>query len=184
MRGPLKITKSNGNILQSIDNENAFSVYNDILEEVENIRLSREGFFAFAKDHPFGIVLKGTAEVVVRDPIAVNEDNEIICVADIPQDAELYVLHGNVSSLLASSEQIAAECSKFSASAYTPYLFDCISRAMFLEDKFDLELYNIQRLIKYPVEGALSIGEIASQENGSLAIHNKSTVLGLLPKRQ
>ncbi|EQB87342.1 hypothetical protein M918_09595 [Clostridium sp. BL8] len=39
---------------------------------------------------------------------------------------------------------------------------------------------NFQSKLKYPVEGALSIGEISSQKNGELVIHNKSTILGLL----
>lgn len=60
------------------------------------------------------------------------------------------------------------------------FLSDCISRAMFLEERFEEELQNIQAKMKYPVEGALSFGEIASKRNGELAIHNKSTVLGLL----
>lgn len=60
------------------------------------------------------------------------------------------------------------------------FLSDCISRAMFLEERFEEELQNIQAKMKYPVEGALSFGEIASKRNGELVIHNKSTVLGLL----
>ena len=51
---------------------------------------------------------------------------------------------------------------------------------MFLEDRFEEELENIQSKLDYPLEGVLSIGEIASNSNGQIEIHNKSTVLGLL----
>lgn len=38
---------------------------------------------------------------------------------------------------------------------------------MFLEEKSALELENIQKQLAYPVEGALSIGEIASDCTGN-----------------
>ncbi|MBM7867243.1 FIST domain-containing protein [Heliobacterium gestii] len=181
MDGPYQVTHSRGNILSEIDGQQAFEVYKDIIEQAENLRLSREDFFSFAKDHPFGVQKRGHFEITVRDPITVNEDNEIVCVADIPQDSEIYVLKGNINTLLAASEQVADCCAKAAPETYLPLLFDCISRGMFLEDRFDEELANIQRRLCYPLEGALSIGEIASRSNGDLIIHNKSTILGLLP---
>jgi len=179
-RGPFNVTKSHGNILSELDGENAFEVYKDMIEDVLGIRLSPEGFFIYAKDHPFGILQENQLDVLVRDPIFINEDNEIVCVAGIPQDSKLYVLQGNTTTLLDSSIHISNRCLKNAPAQYIPLLFDCISRAMFLEDKFDKELSNIQQRLKYMVEGALSIGEIASGDNGELLIHNKSTILGLL----
>ncbi|MBC9784068.1 FIST C-terminal domain-containing protein [Heliobacterium chlorum] len=180
MDGPFTITQSNGNTLAEIDYQNAFDVYKDIIEQEENLRISKEDFFSFAKDHPFGIQEKGHFEIVVRDPIGVNDNDEIVCIADIPKGSQVYVLKGNANTLLASSIQIAEYCAKRAPAKYRPLLFDCISRAMFLEERFDSELSNIQAYLKYPVEGALSIGEIASRKNGEIIIHNKSTILGLL----
>jgi len=180
LMGPFKVTKSAENILAEINNENALDVYRDIIEEVENIRLGREDFFIYAKDYPFGIVEKNQTEMVVRDPISINEKDEIICVAGVPQDSTLYVLKGNVDTLLDASVQIATYCAQMAPKSYIPLLFDCISRAMFMEDAFEMELANIQERLDYKVEGALSIGEVSSQGNGELTIHNKSTVLGLL----
>ncbi len=131
------------------------------------------------KDHPFGIAQKDQTDVV-RDPIALGNNNEIICVANIPQDCDIYVLKGDTQTLLDSSLQIAEQCSSKVQGEYIPLLFDCVSRAMFLEDDFEQELENIQNNLAFPVEGALSIGEIASKTDGQIEIHNKSTVLGLL----
>ena len=181
LRGPFSVTKSTGNILSELDGENAFEVvYKDIIEDELDIRLSPEGFFMYAKDHPFGILQANQVDVLVRDPIFINDKNEIVCVADIPQDSKLYVLQGNTDTLLESSILVSNRCSRKAPGQYIPLLFDCISRAMFLEDKFDKELSNIQNRLNYMVEGALSIGEIASGDNGELLIHNKSTILGLL----
>ena len=178
--GPYVVTRSEGNILIEIDHQNAFGFYKDAIENIENVILSREEFFSFAKERPFGIEQVGKQSFFVRDPIRINEKDEIVCVANIPQKSEIYLLKGDLCSLLESSIEIAEHCASRAPSNYLPLLFDCISRAMFMDDKFDLELCNIQSLLEYPIEGALSIGEIASQTSGELIIHNKSTILGLL----
>lgn len=180
LEGPFHITESNENILSKLDEYNAFDVYRDVIEDEEKITLCKSDFFTYAKDHPFGIIKKGQTNIVVRDPISLTENNEIVCVADIPQGSKLYILKGDVNSLLSSSLDTAINCASNAPEKYTPLLFDCISRAMFLENRFEEELDNIQSKLKYSVEGALSIGEISSNQNSELVIHNKSTILGLL----
>lgn len=180
MEGPFTVTEARDNIVSKIDNYMAFDVYRDVIEEHEGIILYKEDFFTYAKEHPFGVVKNGQMELIVRDPIAINENDEIVCVAGVPENSELYVLKGNVDTLLNSSLQIAEYCSAKAPDKYKPLLFNCISRAMYMENRFEEELSNIQSKLKYPVEGALSIGEISSQKNGELVIHNKSTILGLL----
>lgn len=177
--GPFVVDKAEGNLLSQLDDENAYDLYRYTIEKIEGLRLFREDFFYFAKDHPFGIVQDDTS-VIVRDPIAVNDDNDIVLVADIPVGSNVYILKGDADSLLSSSLQIAQECASKAPDEYLPLLFDCLSRAMFLEDRFEEELRNIQSMLKYKVEGALSFGEFASKRNGEIVVHNKSTVLGLL----
>ncbi|HOJ77046.1 MAG TPA: FIST C-terminal domain-containing protein [Bacillota bacterium] len=177
--GPYTITSAAGNVLKEINYRNAFEFYKDAIESIENVRLGKEDFFNFAKEHPFGIEQHVNENFFVRDPILVNERDEIICVANIPEGSNLYILKGSLFSLLKSSIRIAEHCAKEAPAQYTPLLFDCISRAMFMGEKFEVELSNIQNELQYMVEGALSIGEIASQNDGELIIHNKSTILGL-----
>lgn len=181
LRGPFFVNKSQDNVLSELNSEHAFDVYKQVIEQEDNIVLSREDFFRFSKDHPFGID-EGFGNVIVRDPIGVNENDEIICVASIPEECEVYILKGNKDLLLSSSLQITKTCLEKAPDTYEPLLFDCISRAMFLEDDFSIELNNIKQRLNGPVEGALSIGEIASRRNGQIVIHNKSTILALLHK--
>ena len=180
MDGPFDISRSNRNVLSELDGFNAMEVYRDVIEEHARVTLSREDFFSFAKEHPFGI-LQQDGSLIVRDPISVNDLGEITCVADIPNKSRTYILKGDKNSLLASSGDIARKCASNAPAAYTPMLFDCISRAMFLEDEFPLELQNIQSNLPFPLRGTLSIGEIASRADGTIDIHNKSTILGLVP---
>lgn len=179
LEGPFIATKTENNTLCCLDNYNAFDVYKSVIEDIERITLCKSDFFMFAKDHLFGI-RKDDASIIVRDPVDVNENDEIICVADIPEGSEVYILKGDTDTLLASSMEIAEMCSKNAPPRYIPLLFDCISRAMFLEDRFEEELSNIQNKLKYRVEGALSIGEIVTLKSGEIEIHNKSTIVTLL----
>ena len=182
LKGPFTVTESNENILSELDGENAFQKYSEILEDETGLAIYKEDFFTYAKEYPFGIMNGNDLEVIVRDPIAVNDDMDIICIADIPKECNLFVLSGNAKTLLESSLTIADKCNKIAPKKYKPLLFDCISRAMFLEENFVIELANIQNRMNCTVEGALSIGEIASKMDGSIVIHNKSTILGLVER--
>ncbi len=181
LEGPFIATKSVDNTLCELDNYNSFEVYKSAIEDIERIALYKSDFFTYAKDHPFGIV-QDNGKIIVRDPISVNDNDEITCVANIPEGSEIYILKGDTDTLLASSLETVEQCIKNTPEKYIPMLFDCISRAMFLEDRFEEELSNIQSKLIYPVEGTLSIGEISTLRDGKIVIHNKSTVLSLLQK--
>jgi hypothetical protein len=177
--GPFFVKGSRDNILSDVDNYSAFELYRSVIEEEEKLTLFKEDFFVYAKDHPFGI-LEDDGSLIVRDPISVNDNDEIVCVAGIPEGSEIYILKGDTNTLLEASLKITVKCRNNAPDKYLPLLFDCISRAMFLEDRFSEELDNIQASLKYKVEGALSIGEIATRKNGEMVIRNKSSVLAIM----
>lgn len=182
LKGPFNVTEANDNILSELDGESAFEKYKEILEDETGLAIYREDFFTYAKEYPFGIMNGTHLELVVRDPISVNDDSDIVCVADIPKNSNLFILSGNSRTLLESSLTIADRCSKIAPKKYKSLLFDCISRGMFLEGNFAIELANIQNRMNCTVEGVLSIGEIASKSDGSIVIQTKSTVLGLIER--
>ncbi|NTV91533.1 MAG: FIST domain-containing protein [Clostridiales bacterium] len=179
LEGPFFVKESIDNVLVKLDIDSAFEVYRHVIEEEERITLFKDDFFIYAKDHPFGIVQKD-GSIVVRDPISTTETGEIICVANIPEGSDVYVLKGDAETLLASSKKITSVSPVSPGKKYIPFLFNCISRAMFLEDRFSEELSNIQKNLDYLLEGALSIGEIATGHDGKIIIHNKSTVMAYM----
>jgi len=122
LEGPFFVKRSRDNVLSQLDYSSAFDVYKHVIEGEENMILSKEDFFMFAKDHPFGID-EGNGEVIVRDPISVNENNEIVCVANIPEGSDVYVLKGDCDLLLDSSRHIAEKCTQNAPEEYMPFLF-------------------------------------------------------------
>ena len=61
------------------------------------------------------------------------------------------------------------------------FLFDCVSRQLFLQNLFSNELDLIHREINPPhrTVGALVLGEIELDQSGILSLHNKTAVAAL-----
>jgi len=55
---------------------------------------------------------------------------------------------------------------------------DCISRVLFLDDSFPLELQAVHER-QLPLIGALTIGEIANSGKDYLDFYNKTAVVGM-----
>lgn len=179
--GPYKVTSSNENIISAIDFKPAFEVYKEIIDEHSGKSITKENFFSIAKAYPFGINKLG-AEKVVRDPLTVN-NNDLICVGEMPEGAFIDVLNGNDKTLINAAKK-ASELSASEIEGETiafRLLFDCISRVLFLEDSFSEEL-NAINSDSTPMIGALSIGEIANNKKDYLEFYNKTAVVASFKK--
>jgi len=174
---PLKVTKTSGNEIISINWKTAYEVYQNIIEEHSGKKLSPEHFFDLAKSYPLGII-KIDAEMVVRDPIKTN-NGSIFTVDDVNEGEYVQILHGNIDSLL-SGAQKAREIAYANISGrdyQDVFCIDCISRVLFMEDNFDKELKIISK--NNSINGILTIGEIANPGETYLEIFNKTVVIGI-----
>jgi hypothetical protein len=177
--GPFFVTGAHDNIITSLDYRPAFEVYQEVVEADSGQRFNDTNFFDLAKAYPFGLDrLKG--EVVVRDPL-LRDGNNLVCVGEVPANHIIYILKGETSSLLEASNA----CTRYATQAQTPtlaLLFDCISRTLFLQERFAEEIGNICQPLpsNVPLIGALSLGEIADAGHTCLEFFNKTIVLGIL----
>ncbi|HTF99182.1 MAG TPA: FIST C-terminal domain-containing protein, partial [Nitrospirota bacterium] len=183
--GPFVATRTSHTIIMELNWENAFDVYQRAVAEVSGRKLTRDNFFAVAKAFPFGMLKEG-AEDIVRDPIAVNNRGELVCVGEIPENAVLTMLRGDETKLLDAAAKTVGDCLEHAAGkdVQACLLFDCISRALFLRD-FPAELRILQAGLPSamngkPLEGALTLGEISSHGQKYLEFMNKTVVLGVL----
>jgi len=184
LKGPLVATKTNKNVIEEINWEPAFLVYQKYILEDSGKEITKDNFFSIAKGYPFGMH-KDYAECIVRDPIATDVNNRLVCVGEVPENTVLDLLKGEQSALINAAEN-AAMISRSSASSEVNnvILIDCISRTLFLEDHFSKELTVIGQELKKSTKnqnlaGALTLGEISSYGNGNLEFFNKTTVVGL-----
>lgn len=173
------VTASERNVIQSIDWQPAAEVYNAMIHAHGGHTLAPDHFFDIAKSYPLGIAKLG-AEVVVRDPLMMTENGEVVCVGEVPEGCAVRLLHGNPETLIAAAGQARANAlAAAPAARELPHrlLMDCISRVLFLGDDMARELEAVSQGV--PVFGAFTLGEIANSGSDYLEFYNKTTVLGI-----
>ena len=182
LEGPFLVTSCNKNNLKSLNFTNAFETYKAIVEKDSGKVFTKDNFFDLSKSYPFGIV-KFNNEIVVRDPIALDENNNIILVGDVSANSTVNILKGDKNTLLNASSEISQNVkNSINEEEIKNYLlFDCISRSIYLEDDFKKELKNINlHRNNKPLFGALTLGEIANNGNEYINFYNKTCVLGVI----
>lgn len=183
LEGPFLITNSHKNILKTLNFKNAFEVYKEVVEKDSGMKFE-DNFFDIAKSYPLGII-KYDKEIVVRDPILVDKDNNMVLVGDIPQHSTINILKGKRADLIKSSRNAIKKAKlqlKENENENSVILFDCISRGIFLGDNFVEELEEIKKEMKSTnnLFGALTLGEIANNGNEYITFYNKTCVIGVL----
>ena len=177
LTGPFLVSESTDHIVESLNYTPAYKLYKETVESLSDYRFSEDEFFNIAKNFPLGIA-GINEEILVRDPI-ISQDNGLQCVGNIPENSMIYILKGQIPSLISSAEQAAIKAQRQSSSDAFAMLFDCISRVLYMKDGFTDELSAIVKATQSKsVFGAISIGEIANDANGIIRLLNKSTVVG------
>jgi hypothetical protein len=190
LKGPFVVTRSTGNVIVQLNWMNALEVYRATVEADAGVTITPDNFFRVASGYPFGI-RKENQEVVVRDPVAIAEGGRLVCVGDVPENAALSILKGE-PRLLVSAAGLAAREARLDGRSERParpvrhcLLADCVSRSLFLGDRFSEELDAIQdglagnAATNKPV-GMLTLGEISSHGDGYLEFFNKTSVVAVV----
>ncbi|MEB1805880.1 MAG: FIST C-terminal domain-containing protein [Bacillaceae bacterium] len=185
IQGPYVATKTERNRIIELNWEAAFPVYQQVIEQETERQVTRENFFDIEKAYPFGL-MKDATEDVVRDPIKVNDEGDLVCVGEIPENTVLEILKGDPKSLIEAAKQASVQAiSSIENVKHSPLVIDCISRVLFLGEDFKQELGTIHETLsskqsnQLPVIGALTMGEISSYGDGYLEFFNKTTVVGV-----
>lgn len=180
---PLKVTKSNKNVVQQLEYQDALDVYKSVIEQRSQQTLTKENFFDLAKSYPFGIV-KLDAEMVVRDPLMPTADETgLICVGEVPEECFVRILEGSPSDLISAAKQVGDLAKndwqkQYATPAKASLFIDCISRVLFLEDQIHEEIEQVAS--ELPLFGAFTLGEIANNGREYLEFYNKTAVLCIL----
>ncbi|RKZ08121.1 histidine kinase [Candidatus Fermentibacteria bacterium] len=172
-------------ILRSINWEPAFEYYKRIVEQDAGIKLTANSFLDVAKSYPLGM-LKYDAEIILRVPLNVGEENSIVLGGEMPENSMLVVMKGYPDKLIAAAGKAAEQAkiafeSKMKISPGKALIVDCLTRALFLEDRFNDELKIIANKAGSNVFlfGCLSLGEIASTGDKYIELHNKTVVVAM-----
>ena len=183
LEGPFQVTESDHNIIKTLDWQPAFEVYHKVVSLHAEQLFTIENFFEISKAYPFGITRMNN-ELIVRDPIQAKPDKSLVCVGEIPEGSFVSILNGDQASLIQAARK-AVDLSVKSFPKEKPmgllFLIDCISRVLFLEDQFRIELEAVHYL-NLPMVGACTLGEIANSGSEFLEFYNKTSVVAILEK--
>jgi hypothetical protein len=164
-----------GNRVITIDWRAAFDVYREVAREQYGVEVDRENFYQYGVRFPFGIV-RGDGEVVVRIPVALEQDGSLFCVGEVPANSLLTLLRAPaVDSRLTVDTLLSGLADRGAQAGGDVLLYYCAGRRLYLGDEAARgELADFRRRSGAArVAGALSLGEIGSPEPGAYpAFHN------------
>ena len=180
--GPLVATKTRKNVIHELNWESALDVYKRNIEADGGGVIEGSNFFEIARKYPFGIYRSQT-EQLVRDPLELGEGGAIVCAGEVPENAVLHILRGEDEELIQAAQHAALACQHVDKSPEKVLVVDCISRALFLDQKFEQELGEVTKSFAtsnpdISPEGLLSLGEISSVKGRTLDFYNKTIVVG------
>lgn len=184
LEGPIIATNTEKNVIKELNWMPAFDVYKEIVEADSGHTFNDENFFDLAKSYPFGMSVNNQ-EAIVRDPIMCTEDGALVCVGKVDENAVLEILKGKPNNLVTAAKEAVAEVltQTQGKDLKAAFVVDCISRVLFLEDDFNLELEAVyapfnSRNNEMHLTGILTLGEISSNGRTPIYLYNKTMVLG------
>ena len=181
---PRMVTSSKDNIIITIDNKPAISIYEEYLKkEAQDIRLGLLN--SAAVFYPLGIYQQNLRQYLLRYPIDILSDGSIVCQAEIPPKTEVHLMISNKDSCRASAALTAQEVkdSMGKREAQVLLVFNSMTKSKILGRNSSVELESIQRVFgsSVPIFGMYSFGELSPLginenemetylQNGSLTI--------------
>lgn len=169
----MRATSASGNRVVSIDGRPAFEVYQEISQREFGAHLTKENFYDHAVHYPLGVVT--AADVLVRIPVAYDDDGSVHCVGEVPPNSMLRLLRAPLVDDCNCTLKIADQMAEDGGGVL---VFYCAGRRMHFKDKADLELTDLAKRLDTPaLAGALSLGEIDTMpEVGIPRFHNAAVV--------
>ncbi len=177
--GPYHVTQSSGNVIHTLNWRPALQVYRSVLDEISGAELADDRFYEIAQSFPFGIQRYGV-ERVVRDPIRA-EGESLVCVGDVPEGSLVDIMTGTNESLLIAADDALLQAEnqlRVFGQMQTVFVFDCVSRQLFLKERFRDELLALHNPSTQTV-GVLSLGEFICNGKDYPAFLNKTAVVGM-----
>ena len=181
--GPFVATRAEHNRLEELNWDDAFSVYRHHVEPAVGHAITPETFLDAAKSFPLGVARDGD-EDLVRNPY--QTDGEALdCIGDIPAHAVLHILRSTPERIVDAAREAAhAAVADSSHAPHLSLLADCISRLLYLGDRFGDELDAVASVFAAagaaPPDGILTMGEVSSSVRGGASLCNKTCTPALL----
>lgn len=179
--GPFVASRTSGNVIQELNWESAGAFYRRQVTGQDASNADRPVFPDLNSRYPLCISKEG-CEDVIRDPMQINDADEIVVLSDVRENSVMYLAHADRESLIEAARLAVEDCGT-PADVERCFISDCYSRALALGDDFFRELLAVQRVLtrftRTTPEGVLALGEIAANGERSIEFFNKTFVIAV-----
>ena len=188
---PLKVTKSSGAVLHELNGRPAISIYEDYFGAEEAKQLRTDTLAKLAITYPLGMKTPGSDEMMIRDPITVDEHGSITCAAEVPEGSEIQLMVGSRDEAIKVAREAAvnAIAQLDGATPKAVVIFNCIARNKLFGERSGEEITAIQEAVgaDTPLIGFYTYGEqaplggeVRNIEKCNPAFHNETVVICVL----
>lgn len=180
---PLKVTKTDGVILQEVDGKPALNVYEEYFGK-DLSEFVKEPLARMAYTYPLGLVVEGSNELLIRDPVIANKKGEITMAAAIPEGTTIRLMIGDRDAAIRAAKA-AAETALGQIkgkSACFILMFNCMARNKLLGVRCNEENQLVRNTIRpdAPMLGFYTYGEqgpLLGKKNTPAYFHNETMTL-------
>ncbi|GAB3123710.1 FIST signal transduction protein [Novispirillum itersonii] len=186
--GPLRqITKAEGNILYTLDDEPALEIYRRYLGD------HAEGLPASGLLFPFEMIRSdATSEGLIRTILGIDpEAGSLILAGAVTPGHYLRMMHASTDALVLGAEQAASQVLSDPVGGADPegglaLLISCVGRKLVMGDRVDEEIEAVAEVLgnTHTVTGFYSYGEINPQRGAAdgtaCRLHNQTMTIALL----
>ncbi len=173
-------TSTEGNRIIQIDWCPAFEVYQSMGRSLYGAEITRENFYECAVHFPFGI-MRANGVILVRIPVALEEDGSLFCAGEVPANSMLTLLAAPLVDSTQTVDTLARGLEEMHGSTADRelLLFYCAGRRLHLGlPGAEGELRELlARSGAGRVAGALSLGEIGSASEWAYPLFHNATLL-------
>lgn len=167
-------TATEGNRIISIDWRPALEVYSELARNEYGVEINRENFYEYGVHFPFGVV-RATGEVLVRIPVAIDDDGALFCIGEIPENAILTLLRAESVDQQQTVNDLVQDLGDITSESVLT--FYCAGRRMHDPQAATEELTLLVQQLPVPLAGALSLGEIGSSTRDGYPLFHNATLV-------
>lgn len=172
------VTKSKGNVLYQVDDQNALSLYKKYLgQKAEELPGSALLF-------PLSMKIDENSPTLVRTILSVDENDQSMTFAgDIPEGATVRFMKANFDRIIDGASRAASENFYFRNRPVQPelvLLISCVGRKMILDQRIEEEIEAVEEIFGSNAFycGFYSYGELSPTALGAMCdLHNQTMTL-------
>lgn len=180
---PRYVTKSQGNIINTIDSVPAVKIFEEYLAKDD--KEIKKDLKRMSMLYPIGMNLPGEEEYLLRSIVSIKEDGSLLCQGDVPQGSQIRLMIATKDSCLRATSLAAEELTK----SLDPkkigfvFIFDSASRYELLGRQIGKEIQVIQERLgkEIPIAGLCTHGEVTPLKSisylGKPSFHNQTIVM-------